>query len=150
MLRGLGERVREVDVEGTTAWITSDDADALAAAEPVATVRLLPAFDQFVIAATRSAEHFLTGPYADRVYRPQGWLSPVVLVDGHIAGVWSHEAKGDRLEVAVEPFPGLSDRVWPSLTAEAERLAAYLGRELVSVRNASSADATSPGASSAR
>lgn len=150
VLRGLGERVLEVDVDGTAAWITSDDADALASAEPVGTVRLLPAFDQFVVAATRSAEHFLTGPYADRVYRPQGWLSPVVLVDGRIAGVWSHEAKGERLAVTVEPFRDLPDRVWPALTAEAERLAAYLGKETGPVRNASSAAATSPGASSAR
>jgi hypothetical protein len=130
VLRGLGERALQVDVEGTAAWVLATDVDALAAAEPVETVRLLPAFDQYVVTATRQAEHFLPGPYADRVYRPQGWLSPVLLVDGCMAGVWSHEAKGDRLIVTVEPFGTLSRRVEDALAVEAERLAAYLGRDL--------------------
>ena len=44
-----------------------------------------------------------------RVYRPQGWLSPVLAVDGRIAGVWSHEPQGrSRLVIEVEPFAKLS------------------------------------------
>ncbi len=30
----------------------------------------------------------------DGVSRQSGWISPVLLVDGLIAGVWSHEAGG--------------------------------------------------------
>ena len=41
-------------------------------------VRLLPAFDQYVICATLQAERLMPGPFKDRVYRPQGWLSPVL------------------------------------------------------------------------
>lgn len=130
--------MREVDVEGTGAWLCAEDAAALAAAGPVETVRLLPAFDQYVVAATRSAEHFLPGPFADRVYRPQGWLSPVLLVDGRMAGVWRHETAGNRLTVTVEPFSALPARVERDLVGEAGRLAAYLGRDLELVRSASS------------
>lgn len=150
VLRGLGERVRQVDVEGTAAWALTADVEELAAAEPVRTVRLLPAFDQYVVAATRQADHFLAGPHADRVYRPQGWLSPVLLVDGCMAGVWSHQAKGDRLTVTVEPFTDLPAHAERGLAVEAGRLAAYLGDLEPVVRNASSAAETSPGASSAR
>jgi hypothetical protein len=64
------------------------------------------------------------------VYRPQGWLSPVLLVDDRMEGVWRHERKGGRLIVEVEPFvqqPG-----WARLATEeeAERLARFLGIEL--------------------
>ena len=35
---------------------------------------------------------------AERARLPaQGWLSPVLLVDGRMAGVWSHERAGDRV-----------------------------------------------------
>ena len=49
-------------------------------------VRLLPAFDQYVVAAPRD-ERATTAP--ERIYRPGGWFSPVLLVDGVMAGVWS-------------------------------------------------------------
>ena len=75
---------------------------------PASGVRLLPAFDQYVVAATLQAGHFLAGDFRDRIYRPQGWLSPVLLVDGVMAGVWRHERKGRRLVVEVEPFGKVS------------------------------------------
>ena len=93
-------------------------------------MRLLPAFDQYVVAATLQAGHFLPGDFRDRIYRPQGWLSPVLLVDGVMAGVWRHERKGRRLRSTVEPFGKVSRAVRGAAEAEAERLAAYLGGEL--------------------
>ena len=41
-------------------------------------VRLLPGFDQYVVAASCHAEHLLPGDLRHRVYRPQGWISPVL------------------------------------------------------------------------
>ena len=110
-------------------------ADAAEAADlpPAEGVRLLPAFDQYVVAATKQAAHFLAGDFADRVYRQQGWLSPVLLVDGVMAGIWRHERKGKRLEVEVEPFRRLPKGRRAEVEAEAERLAAFLGGELALV-----------------
>lgn len=62
----------------------------------------------------------------ERVYRPRGWLSPVVPVDGRMAGIWSHERSGDRLVVEVEPFGRLSR----AHKAEGEALAGFLGGRL--------------------
>ncbi len=59
-----------------------------------------------------------------------GWISPVLLVDGRMEGVWRHERKGGRLIVEIEPFaeqPGWVRRVTEE---EAERLARFLGGEL--------------------
>jgi hypothetical protein len=65
-----------------------------------------------------------------RVYRPQGWLSPVLLVDGRIEGVWRHERKGGRVTVVVEPFGDVAEHVRAGAEAQAQRLAAFLGGEL--------------------
>jgi hypothetical protein len=64
------------------------------------------------------------------VYRPQGWISPVLLVNGRMDGVWRYTVKGSRVEVVIEPF--VKAPVWVRRAAgkEAERLAAFLGGTL--------------------
>ncbi|MGW4115729.1 winged helix DNA-binding domain-containing protein [Actinosynnema sp. NPDC004786] len=122
VLKALGDRVEPLDVEGTACWARAEDVEGLRAAEPARTVRLLPAFDQYVVAATRHATHFLDGGSPDQVYRPQGWLSPVLLVDGLMAGVWSRERKGGRLTVTLEPFRSLSAAVREAVLSEVDRM----------------------------
>ena len=106
------------------------DEEAAAKAEPDGTVRLLPAFDQYVVGAPRGDDDVVPAKQRARVYRPQGWLSPVLLVDARIAGVWSHESKGDRLVVEVEPFKRLTRDIKAGAETEAEALAGFLGGEL--------------------
>jgi hypothetical protein len=64
------------------------------------------------------------------VFRPQGWLSPVLLVDGRIEGVWRHERRGRRLAVTIEPFRPQPGAGCALAEHEALRLAGYLGGEL--------------------
>jgi hypothetical protein len=130
VLRSLGDEAVEADVEGMPVWMLATGAAEAAAMAPPDGVRLVPAFDQYVIAATRHAEQLTPGPYRDRIYRPQGWLSAVLLVGGRMDGTWRHERKGRRVEVAIEPFGRLAKGVRPAAEAEAERLAAFLGGEL--------------------
>jgi hypothetical protein len=133
LLARLGDEVARVEVEGTAAHALAADLPALAATDPGGprTVRLLPAFDQYVVTATRQAERLMPGPFKARVYRPQGWLSPVLLVGGRMDGVWRQEARGRRLAVTIEPFTG-PPPAWARQAAatEAERLAALAGAEL--------------------
>jgi hypothetical protein len=105
-LKALGEEVAMVEVEGAPVWALASDVDQLAAREPSGVVRLLPAFDPHVVAAPRDREAVLPAARRPEVYRPQGWLSPVVLVDGRISGTWSHERRGARLEWDVAPWGG--------------------------------------------
>jgi hypothetical protein len=130
MIRALGDAVEEVDVEGRAAWMLAADVEEAAAAEPAGVVRLLPGFDHYVVAAPRDREAVLAEARRARVYRPQGWISPVLVADGRMLGVWRHERRGRRLEVAVEPFGRLPAAVRRGAEAEAERLAAHLGGEL--------------------
>jgi hypothetical protein len=122
VFKALGERIEPVDVEGEAYWARAEDVAELRAAESVKTVRLLPAFDQYVVAATRHATHLLDGGTPDRVYRPQGWLSPVLMVNGLLAGVWSQERKGSRTTVTVEPFRSLSAAARKAVLSEVDRI----------------------------
>jgi hypothetical protein len=141
LLQRLGGEVVRVEVEGTAAYALAADLPGLAEAggrgnatgggAGSRTVRLLPAFDQYVITATLHAERLMPGPFKGRVYRPQGWLSPVLLVGGRMDGVWRQETKRRRLQITIEPFAGPPPaRVRRAAEAEAERLAAWLGGQL--------------------
>jgi uncharacterized protein YcaQ len=125
-LAALGDEVRTVELDGAEAYVLDDDAERTAPA-PGKEIRLLPAFDQYVVAAPRDAEAVLPAGKRDAVYRPQGWLSPVILAGGRIAGTWRHERKGDRLEVTLEPFRAPDKALRKGVEAEVERLAAHLG-----------------------
>jgi Winged helix DNA-binding domain len=130
VLKRLGDEVLPVEVGGAGGWMLAADAEEIAEASAVPSVRLLPAFDQYVVAATRHAEQLMPGPFKDRVYRPQGWLSPVLLAGGRMLGTWRQEPKGRRLMVTIEPFARLPATVRRGAEHEAERLATWTGADL--------------------
>jgi uncharacterized protein YcaQ len=131
MLEALGEEAVEVDVDGTAGWMLREHAEEAAGEEPPKrVVRLLPGFDMWVIGAARDAAALLDPAEKKRVYRNQGWISPVLLVNGRMDGVWKHERKGKRLTVTIEPFGKLPKWARKETEAEAERLAGFLGGEL--------------------
>jgi uncharacterized protein YcaQ len=126
-IKKLGDEAAEVDVEGTRCWMFSADVKKAAKAAPGQLVNLVPAFDQYVIAATKQVEHLTPGAFKPRIYRPQGWISPVLLVDGRMDGIWAHEVKGGRLKVTVEPFVKLPKWAAAGAEEEAANLAKFLG-----------------------
>ncbi|HEV2873915.1 MAG TPA: winged helix DNA-binding domain-containing protein [Thermoleophilaceae bacterium] len=131
MLEALGEEVAAVDVDGTAGWMLREHAEEAAAEEPAERlVRLLPGFDMWAIGAARDAAALLDPAEKKRVYRNQGWISPVLLVNGRMDGVWKHERKGKRLTVTIEPFGKPPRWARTQAESEAERLAGFLGGEL--------------------
>jgi winged helix DNA-binding protein len=128
MLAALGDDVVSVDVEGAPRWMLAGHARQAAAVEPVELARLLPGFDMWVIGASRDSAALLDPAHRKRVYRDQGWISPVLLVNGRMEGVWKHERRGRELLVTVEPF-GKRPAKWvrSQIEAETERLADFLG-----------------------
>ncbi len=125
LIAALDEEVATATLDGQACWMLRSDAEAAPpAGERV--VLLLPPFDQFVVAAPRDDSPVLHAEHKDRVYRKQGWLSPVLLVDGRVEGVWSHERKGSRLTVTIEPFGEAGDDVRTGAEEQALRLAEFL------------------------
>lgn len=129
-IAALGEEVCAVDLEGAQAWMLAADAAEARDTAPARWVRLVPLFDPYVVGASWHAAHLLPGDWRGRVYRPQGWISAVLLVNGRMEGTWGHELRGSRVEITVEPFVKQPAWVRRAAGAEAERLAAFLGGKL--------------------
>ena len=129
-LMALGEEAVQVDVEGSPAWMLAADTREARDLPPLKSARLIPAFDQYVIAASGHAARLLPGDLRGRVYRPQGWISPVLLVNGRMDGVWRHEIKGSRIDVTIEPFVPVPAWARRAASEEAERLAGFLDAKL--------------------
>ena len=122
----LGDELAPVDAGGRAASVLAADVEALSEAGEPRTVRVLPAFDPYVV-AFRPREQLVAPDHEARIFRPQGWISPVVLVDGVAAGIWSHERRGPALEVRIEPFANVAPATRRGVAEEAERLGAFLG-----------------------
>src|SRR6185369_15294324 len=93
-------------------------------------VHLLPYFDVYLL-AHRFKEHFLKPQFYKRVYRNQGWISPVVLINGEIAGVWTYKPSRKTLEIEVELFARVGPRVRKQIKDRAAELAELFRSPLV-------------------
>ncbi|HKV89625.1 MAG TPA: winged helix DNA-binding domain-containing protein [Thermoplasmata archaeon] len=119
--------IATIDVEGWSAGVLRADLNDLENAEfQPPSVRLLPNFDSFLIRHTERS-HLVEPRHHGRVFRPQGWVSPVLLIEGRTAGVWKAERTANRLLVRVEPFAPLSRGVRRGLDAEAREMGRFLG-----------------------
>jgi hypothetical protein len=115
-----------VNVEGWNAEVLREDLDELAQAKlEQGLVRLLPYFDTFLL-GHREREHLVVMKHRPKVYRPQGWIAPVVLVDGRVAAVWEYKREGNRLHVHVAKLGPLSRPVITGIRAEAHELSRFL------------------------
>jgi hypothetical protein len=133
VLRGwfesLGDELAEVDVEGQLAYLRAADLDDLVAATPSTAVRLLPGFDQYVLGPGTADGHVTPVARRASVSRQSGWIAPVVVAGGVVAGTWSLD--GDRATIT---WFAESGRVpTKAIRAEVERMASLLGRELTLV-----------------
>lgn len=122
---GLADELARVDVEGMEAFALAEDLAALRRAKPTSVVRLLPNFDQYVLASGRSDEAILPATHKTKVSRQAGWISKVVLLGGRIAGVWELDGTDDT--VRVEGFETLPKA---ALQREVDHVGSFLGREL--------------------
>jgi hypothetical protein len=120
-----------VDVEGTRGLVRPEDLDALAGASPEHPLRLLPGFDPFTNELPRRVDTVLDAANHDRVHRTAGWVTPIVVIDGRIAGTWEIEnGKGGASRVVVQPFGRWRGGARQELVAEVDRIAAFLDRPL--------------------
>jgi winged helix DNA-binding protein len=127
-VRPLAGELVEVDLDGSAAWLTPSGAAAVAAAEPLrGHVRLVPAFDTYVLAPHSHRPHAWPEGLHDRISRKAGWITPALLVDGRVAGVWSHERRGQAVAVEIEAFAPVSKRTRAAAEAHARSYETLLG-----------------------
>jgi hypothetical protein len=118
MLRGwfaaLDDRLVTVEVDGETAYLLAEDVEELAATAPTTTVRLLPGFDQYVMGPGTAATEIIAPERRAEVSRTAGWISPVVVAGGRVAGIWEIDGAAVNLHLFEESDP------IPAVALEAE------------------------------
>lgn len=123
----LAEELKPVSSEGQTSFLLCKDEKEFAESElrePV--VRLLPSFDPFLLAHA-DKDHLVDAAHYKRVYRNQWWISPVVLLNGRVAGTWSHKRRADGIALDMQFFGKPTKALRAALEEEAASLGRFLG-----------------------
>jgi hypothetical protein len=113
----------EVEIDGRSAYARTADLEDIAATGPASPARLLPAFDQFVLGPGTREEQIIAPARRPLISKAAGWISPVVVAAGRVAGTWESSATGITVTLFAEagPVPG------KDLAAEAEHIAKLTG-----------------------
>jgi hypothetical protein len=122
---GLAGELVPVKVGGARLDALAADIDVMTRARSDRPVHLLPLFDPYLMGhATR--DHLFDRVHAARVSRTAGWISAVVLVDGAVAGTWTHTLAKGALRIEVESF----QRLKPDVSSEIRKRATEMARAL--------------------
>jgi hypothetical protein len=122
-ITAIGDGLAAVDIEGDAGYVMADDVDALAATPATTSVRLLPAYDQWVLGPGTADVHIVPADQRQLVTRGAN----VAVVGGVVSGTWS--IRKDR--VAIDWFAG-APPPGKALEDEVDRLATLLGQPLES------------------
>jgi hypothetical protein len=123
-IEAMTDDLTEVEVDGERGFVLTSDLDAIERAKPdLPRVRLLGAFDPLIV-GVGTKSRVIPAAHLKRVSRTAGWISPVVLIDGLAAGVWTSQRTKTGLTVTVDPFSKLGSGDRRALGDEVERLGA--------------------------
>jgi hypothetical protein len=117
----------EVHLEGVVGYVLADDLEPERTGEPGAA--LLPALDP--TAMGWKLRDWYLGPHVDAVFDRNGNAGPTVWWAGRIVGGWAQSRDGELTYRLLEDVGADAER---AVTAEAERLAAWLGDVRVTPR----------------
>jgi hypothetical protein len=127
---GLSAELVPVDVQGWRAHVLRDDLRRIASTKTAATrVQLLPNFDPYLMGHAKR-DHLFDRVHSPKVSRTAGWISPVILVDGRVEGVWAYKLNNKRLKVELTPFDALKRKTVAEAKARAEAIAESMGATL--------------------
>jgi hypothetical protein len=122
----LQKELIELNVEGQPVWLLSSESSALAnASRQDRTVRLLPAFDTYLL-GYQTRDFAVPPNYQNRIFHG-GQLVPVVLVDGCAAGTWRYERRGQQIRIKVTPFSSFTSTVRGLIAEEANDIGRFFG-----------------------
>ncbi len=126
----LEVRVEEKKGADKTGWILREDYDELTNTYLNDHIlRLLPSFDPYMLGHAEKT-HLVDAPYYKRIYRNAGWISPVVLLNGRVVGIWFSKRRGNRLSLGIEPIEKFSKAIRKKIEEEAASLGEFLGNPL--------------------
>ncbi len=121
LVKSSARELEEVEIEGRHCWLHRKDLKKIETIRATPPVRLLPNFDSYVL-GYYPRERLCPQGLQSRVFRPQAWVSPVVLIDGMAAGTWNQNRRRGKVEVRVEPFLKLNSEQIGGVEDEAKLL----------------------------
>ncbi len=127
--RSVADELTIVAVGDWQGWAPNTMLQSISSTNASRSVRLLPSFDPYTIALYRQP-FVLDQVFKGRVSRPQGWISPVVLVGGRIEGVWEYNKQRARHRVRIDLFGSSTDEIKQGIAKEAQRLGDFLQAEV--------------------
>lgn len=130
--KGLERERVTVSVEGVRTEALADDVPIIQGATITEPVQLLPLFDPYLMGYAKR-DHLVERAFAARVSRVAGWISAVVLLNGTVAGTWTHALKNGSLQITVSPFRRLASSVKSDIKERAGGVADALGAKNLKV-----------------
>jgi hypothetical protein len=122
----LQEELIELDVEGQSVWQLASESSALTDnTRPGHTVRLLPAFDTYLL-GYYDRDFAVPLKYQKRVFHG-GEIVPTILVDGCAAGTWRYEQQGKQIRIKATPFASFTSEVRDLIAEEANDVGRFFG-----------------------
>ncbi|HEU5376208.1 MAG TPA: winged helix DNA-binding domain-containing protein [Ktedonobacteraceae bacterium] len=118
----MEDELEEVEVEGWRGFALRDTLEPMQSLETSETIRFLPLFDAYTLGLGRGIEALLSQTYKNLVFRPQGWVSAVILVNGSMQGVWQHTVRRSQTLVNVRLFSPPTPLIRKGIDVEVERL----------------------------
>jgi hypothetical protein len=126
----LADETVEVEHLGVACRMMAEDHELATSLEPeTPRVRLLGHFDTYLL-GHKERTQVVDGRHRKKVFRPAGWVYPVVLVDGMAAGNWSQKARAKVTDMTIEPFSRLPRGVRPAIRREAADMARFWGKKI--------------------
>jgi hypothetical protein len=125
LFQSIGDELEEVEVEGWRAFVLRATLEPMQLLEPLEAIHLLPLFDAYTIGIPRGLEPLLSPAYKSQVFRPQGWISAVVLVNGSMQGVWHSTTRRSQTIVKVHLFSSPTASIRKGIEVEVERLSDF-------------------------
>jgi winged helix DNA-binding protein len=126
VLERLRDELVEVEADGHRGYLLRKDLSDFGSTEiDRGVVRLLPSFDPFLLGHHDRA-HLVDQARYHEVYKDAGWLAPVVLVDGRVAGTWSYQRQPRRFRVEVKMFRAFSNEMRTKVEEQARDLSRFL------------------------
>ena len=129
---GLADELVPVSIEGRRADARAVDLKLLKSAAGGSTVRLLPAFDPYLM-GHNSRDHLFEPMHRPKASRTAGWISAVVLVGGRVVGTWTHTVAKQTLRIVVEPFHKPPPAVRSEIGSRCDEIASFLGAAEVEI-----------------
>ncbi len=129
IIEGLSDELIEIDLNGSKNFLLEKDLDVIRSMDiQEGSVCLLPSFDTYIL-GHQNKDHLIEKKFYKQVYRRAGWLSPVVLLDGRIVGIWSYRLKGKKLNVDFDLFKPVKQKIHDQIKREVSDLGRFIDVE---------------------